>query len=423
MSRMWYDDDAKKGLRGLDHHYLLLSALVLVSSHFPFLICCTMHDRSSLSQSCRPRKRLFWLILVLFGFCIPTPFLLFASSPQVRLNDKKLFGEVSHHLDKKPSLSMADLPPPIGGSITGNNAPDVGVLHLPHVWPRTRNLASSCIDIHAIDRDLYKTLDNKTLHIVYFAWLPENGNGEKIIPGQIAEVISSGLFDRPNTRLHFIISSSNKTRLNWFNELDFVTRYNATLYMTEQNKFEYPGIRYFWELGCKHPDDIFLYFHSKGARYNKGRIGMEMVLTREIVVSWRLMLSLLVSNPNSLTFGLGGPGYQWMNFFWTRGSLFPLSPKVKYVDNRYWYEEWSGVDVTKGDTSKPPKSYSQCHLATGMEYAMKDLPYVEPRYPKRAPQYGILRCTSAEVSSSQLDTWSIPAAIDVINEPYEIIYE
>jgi hypothetical protein len=279
----------------------------------------------------------------------------------------------------------------------------------PSPWPRVENLAKACVDLHAIDRNSWHSLNQTTLHIVYFAWLPDNGNAQRIIPAQMAEVQASGLLDRPNTKLYFIVVSISQLQRTWFDNLDVVKRYKPFVLHSERNTFEFPGIRFLYELGCQNQNDLFLYFHSKGARYNKGRIGMEMVLTKELLVSWRDLLSLLVANPLSLTYGLGGPAYQWQNFFYMRGALFPIVPKPHVDGNRYWYEEWAGYDLLDGDPSKSISEVSQCGSITGMDVALKEHESKPPNLPRRAPQYSILRCGPISINSPQLDAWAIPA--------------
>lgn len=282
-----------------------------------------------------------------------------------------------------------------------------GPVPFPSRWS---NLAQSCLDIHGLDPHAWEKLNNTRLHIVYFAWLPNNKNAMEIIPGQMAEVEASGLLDRPNTQLHVIISTTDESQRDWMLGLDFMKRYKPIVTHNKRNTYEFPGIRYLWEIGCKNPNDFFLYFHNKGARYGKGRIGMEKVLTRELVVAWRQMLSFSIYDKGSYTFGLGGPAYQWMNFFYMRGSFFPMVPKPVVVPNRYWYEEWAGYDVTLGDHSKPADFYSQCHLATGMQNALEEPSTSEPKAPRRSPQYGIIRCGSLALDGGNLDKWSIPVA-------------
>ena len=279
-------------------------------------------------------------------------------------------------------------------------------------WVHWENLADHCNDQHVLDRTIYNELNGKTLHIVYFTWLPANQNPRKIIPAQMKDVIASGLFDRPNTKLYIVVSTELDAEYDWFINQDWVKKYKPEMVRSRKNQHEFAPTRFLWELGCKHTDDLFLYFHSKGARYGRGRIGMEVILTREIVVNWRLMLNLVAAHPSSLTFGLGGPGWQWMNFFFARGSLFLTVPKPVPVENRYWYEDWIGYDRRERHLDRSPTSVSMCAEATGMEAALQEATVPQPGGTRegRDPQYGILRCGQAMTEWYQLDMWSIPAA-------------
>lgn len=279
------------------------------------------------------------------------------------------------------------------------------------LWTRKRNLAKECIRIHSLPEDGWQSLSTTTLHIVYFVWMPNNGSAEGIIPGQLEDVQNSGLFDRPFTKFYAIVSAQNTSRFEWFKNLDVIKKYQPEIHHTTRNTYEFPGIRFFYELGCQNPSDLFLYFHSKGVRYYRGRIGMEVTLTREIVANWKNMLTLIAAHPASHTYGLGGPGYQWMNFYYARGSLFPYVPKPMVLKNRWWYEEWPGYDISpRFDHTLPAAANSECAASTGFEKAVTEPEIDEIYYPRRYPQYGILRCGTAEVSSAQLDLWSKPIA-------------
>lgn len=279
-------------------------------------------------------------------------------------------------------------------------------------WPRWENLADRCNDIHGLDRNLYHNYDSKTLHIVYFTWMAADRNVRKIIPPQMADVIASGIFDRPNTKIYIVVSTQLDEEYDWFAGQPWVSKYKPQLIRSRSNQYEFAGVRFLWELACKHTDDLFLYFHSKGARYGVGRIGMEVILTKEIIVEWKLLLNLLAAHPSSQSVGLGGPGFHWMNFFFAHGSLFLTVPKPPPVNDRYWYENWIGVDLRGGQHHIAETSVSQCAQATGMEAALLEPIVPEPAGARgsRAPQYSLLRCSQARVSSPQLDTWSVPAA-------------
>lgn len=280
-------------------------------------------------------------------------------------------------------------------------------------WDRWENFAEDCNEFHALDRRIGDVLESKTLHIVYFTWLTNNQNLRKIIPAQMKDVIESGLFDRPNTKVYMIVSSESDEEFKWFMDQDWVQKYKPEVLRTKRNQYEFAGIRFLWELGCKYPEDLFLYFHSKGARYGRGRIGMEVILTREIVVPWKLILNLMAANPGAQSLGLGGPGFQWMNFFWTRGALYLTTPKPNPVNDRYYYENWMGLDLRYGKFREvSEKEVSECSQATGMEEALKERIVPEPKTPRgtRVPQYGLLRCAQTYLGVMQMDAWSSAAS-------------
>jgi hypothetical protein len=80
--------------------------------------------------------------------------------------------------------------------------------------------------------------------------------------------------------------------------LTVVKKHAASVMRTKKNRYEFPGIRKFWELGCQaqaqnRTRDLFLYFHAKGTSYNVGRSGLELVMTSELIANWRPILNLI----------------------------------------------------------------------------------------------------------------------------------
>jgi hypothetical protein len=139
-----------------------------------------------------------------------------------------------------------------------------------------------------------------------------------------------------------------------------------------------------------------------------------------------------VVNPSALSFGLGGPGFHWTNFFWARAELFLSAPIPVITKSRYWYEFWAGFDLRKEFPAVA--STSQCHLATGVDslssladsdYLPKDVKeipddratrtfenYIPENLAKgsRLPQYSIARCGMIEVTSAHIQQWWRPAS-------------
>jgi hypothetical protein len=305
-------------------------------------------------------------------------------------------------------------------------------------WARTENLAGGCNNIHGLNRSLYHSYDKSGIHIVYFVWMDSNESARKIVPAQLGDVARSGLFDRSHTFLYIVVSTDSDVEYEWLQQQGVVKKYAKSIIRTKKNRYEFAGIRAMWELGCKalsekRDRDIFLYFHSKGAIFNEGRVGIEVVLTNEIIANWKLNLNLIAANPSMMSLGLGGSGFQWLTFFWARAEMFQNAPMPVITHSRYWYELWAGFNL-KTDFPDVP-SPSQCHLATGIEsipgisdsdFVSKDERLVpndratrnftnfSPEHltkSGRLPQYSLLRCGMIEVTSAAVQKWWRPASV------------
>jgi hypothetical protein len=211
-----------------------------------------------------------------------------------------------------------------------------------------------------------------------------------VIEPQLRDVEMSGLFDRPKTYFHAAVSTNSSEELEWWHAFSETQRYDIDMVFTQRNLYEFPAIRWLWELACEHPDAIFLYFHNKGTRYATGRRRGEEVLTREIVTEWKDILSLLaLVESGSHTIGVGGITWQWFNFFWIRGRfLFEHLPKPVSVADRWYYEDYSGSYSQQ----------SQCGSATGIKNALLEPVSPVPKRDHYLAGYSLARCASARLS-------------------------
>jgi hypothetical protein len=127
--------------------------------------------------------------------------------------------------------------------------------------------ASVCVNTHGIDPQSYMKLSNTTLRIIWMVWLPSNSHGRNIFLGQLYHLMAPhGLFYRPNTMFYIALLTDSHAEERWFYNLDIIRRpfFPLKIFQTSDNAFEFWAIRWLWELGCALPDDIYLYFHTKG---------------------------------------------------------------------------------------------------------------------------------------------------------------
>ena len=240
----------------------------------------------------------------------------------------------------------------------------------------------------------YLSMNATSLKIFYGIWLNGHNVTHEIVEPQLRELVDSGLFSRPNTTLHLVISTNSSTEKEWIQALDVVKKVpNKVFYWNYYNYYEYPGIRLLWEEACKDPNAIYSYFHNKGARFLRGRIGYERSLTSRIIVPWRAILSIFANRPHTDHIGLGGEGWQWVNFFWVRGQVLHSRPKPLKTRNRFYYESWIARRVNA----------TQCAQATGFPAFLNE-PYSQDDPPPEdgIPGYSLLYCRETEVRAREL---------------------
>jgi hypothetical protein len=209
-----------------------------------------------------------------------------------------------------------------------------------------------CVETLKIDPKSYLKLSQTTVRIVWMIWLPSNSHGRNIVLGQLHHLnATNGLFSRPNTKLHIALLSDSIRELRWFYQLPMITdpQVPIQIFETSDDSYEFWAIRWLWELGCSHHEDIFLYFHTKGAghaeknpKYVGSRRLSELVLSRQHLRPWRSILSIFASTQQPTLSWLGGKSMNWYNFLWIRGEFLRNSLKPIRTPDRFWYERWNG---------------------------------------------------------------------------------
>jgi len=142
-----------------------------------------------------------------------------------------------------------------------------------------------------------------------------------------------------------------------------VRRRNGTLYSRMgENLHEWPALHRLWRLACKSPDNLFLYFHTKGSTrdlYPDTRRALsEMAFFKEVVASWRSVRSLfalLLPRVQHAGIAPSVGGFEWFNFFWVMGSHASKTVQPIVNTRRHYYENWLALEA----------SASQCSLANG----------------------------------------------------------
>lgn len=178
------------------------------------------------------------------------------------------------------------------------------------------------------------------IHIVYFVWINENVVWENIVCEQLIQLISTDLLNIANLYIHISV----KSHLH-----DYVVGTismlvpNAIIYTTIENEYEYRGIKLIWELGQKHPNDIFLYFHSKGMSHGiVNRCHCDKALFQTLIEPWKRVLTIfkIFEYINKVGASFNICGSPWFNFWWVRGSYLKDVEMPQLTSNRFYYEYW-----------------------------------------------------------------------------------
>lgn len=185
--------------------------------------------------------------------------------------------------------------------------------------------------------------NGKKIIIVYYAYINHASKWWVLIYEQLIHLKETGLLDYASLYIHI-------TKVGIFDTSfqDIIVKINAivkdaiisTSYI---NLYEYPGIHLVWELANKYPENIFLYFHSKGMSGNiNQRTMLERLLFQEVIVKWKKILNILGEREKINKIGLAASeqGWMWFNFWWARGSYLINCEEPIITPDRYYYEDW-----------------------------------------------------------------------------------
>lgn len=221
---------------------------------------------------------------------------------------------------------------------------------------------------------------HKKITIVYYAFINPDNHWEIIISDQLIHLNACGLLDIAEIYIH--VTGPEQYHEYAINVIESIIP-QATIYLSIENQYEYPGIHLVWSLANEKPDNIFLYFHSKGmSYYTTERREDERRIFQEVILQWERVLSIFrdfsVNDPiiNKVGFGSSEDGFMWFNFWWARGSYLIECEEPIISDNRWYYEVW----VANKLPDKLPRSsshdcYSLADNVVGKIYTGDDICY------------------------------------------------
>ena len=188
--------------------------------------------------------------------------------------------------------------------------------------------------------------------IVYFINCYINKNYIYLFSRQMAELAETKLLSETDSVLHVVSSGTESDKNVLQRELQRIFGPASSIRQehTEQNLFEYPGVRKVWELGRQDSDAFILYFHARGishiklGRFRRNRQPLEKRLFRRVIGEWRKNLLWLRAVPSADKVGIsqGGNGWIWFNFWWSRASYVAHLEEPVKTERRHYYEDWLG---------------------------------------------------------------------------------
>jgi len=192
------------------------------------------------------------------------------------------------------------------------------------------------------------------IHIIYYVYVNHPHNWIGTVQGQLEDIISSDLLKM--SHLHICLSGNQKT-MNQAKE--FIDRQFKSVHLlsldysfTEENLYEYPGIHKMYTLGVEHPDDTFLYMHTKSVSRSNSpttRTNDNIYLTRMTLWNYNKINAIFNNYPHVNKIGLfpSTGGWIWFNFFWVRGSYLAGCREPVISPRRHCYEDWLGTSYPK----------------------------------------------------------------------------
>ncbi|WP_020395898.1 hypothetical protein [Thiolinea disciformis] len=187
--------------------------------------------------------------------------------------------------------------------------------------------------------------------IVYFAYINPLKDWQLFIANQLNDLKKTDILSASD--LHIVVSNPFKV-----SEVEGFFKNRKHLYKTiefhEENKFEYWGINYIWNLAREHKYDYLIYFHTKGISHeNDKRSNKKEMLTHYTFNKWQSLVKIFEENKDINKIGLF-PGWElnqqgevikggwiWYNFWWARSSYIrTLEHPNPNPKTRYYYESW-----------------------------------------------------------------------------------
>ncbi len=181
----------------------------------------------------------------------------------------------------------------------------------------------------------------KRVTIVYYAFLNARKRWTIVVLGQLNQLKNTGLLKVANLHVHLTGNADAVSRAR--SSISEIIP-EAVIHSSSQNQFEHPGIHLIWRLAKEHPENVYLYFHSKGMVFKWGsrRTIEERRIYQSVVVPWKRVLEIFDADPTINKVGVcaSEAGWMWFNFWWARGTALARCEEPIITTRRHYYEDW-----------------------------------------------------------------------------------
>lgn len=212
--------------------------------------------------------------------------------------------------------------------------------------------------------------ENKRIGIVYFVYINSKKNYKRIIKAQLKDLCLSGVLN--DASLHLVVNIADDVNCkqslsDFFNSLNI--SFSSITY-SEENSFEYEGIKKLYELALSDKYDYLSYFHTKGMSYRIHllfkRTPREIVLTFLTFSNYKKIVKLFDNNPKlnkicpfpSLEDISKNEQWCWFNFYWIRASYVKHLEIPKKTSDRFYYERWTKLINEENSLNSSCSCYS-----------------------------------------------------------------
>mmetsp|Transcript_22965 Transcript_22965/g.38295 ORF Transcript_22965/g.38295 Transcript_22965/m.38295 type:complete len:357 (+) Transcript_22965:86-1156(+) len=235
-------------------------------------------------------------------------------------------------------------------------------------------------------------IDRMNVYAVYFAYVHTARNRwQELIQLQLDEFNCNGLVEK--AKVFYVClaidhaEETDETKAALARETVALVRGiipNASIEISLENQFEYPGIRKTWDIAQSLPDNevnnsIILYHHSKGmvftylGGFTGVRVPIDIKLSHATFDPWPQVLDMFGKHSHLNKVGCfpAEEGHVWFNLWYARASYLRtvINPTL-HKSNRYYFETWLGMVSDKQDSLWP--HIDKIHFVDAEEVQRKD---------------------------------------------------